>query len=147
MFFARKTAPFGPDIQVSMGPRPHLWICACKTSCLSSKYLLYGSQTSSMDLCEQNSVLSSKITSLYWSQTSPVNLCLKNSHFRTRRISLYGSHSSSVHWCTHNCMLSTRISSLYRFLHSPVVLCMQNSDLGPDLQVCMGPRLLLWICA
>ena len=58
MFFACKTAHFGPELQVSMGPRPHhrfgahitaclaqeskdyigcspyLWFCACKTATL-----------------------------------------------------------------------------------------------------------------
>ena len=27
---ACKTATFGPELQVSMGTRPHLWFCACK---------------------------------------------------------------------------------------------------------------------
>ena len=26
--FAFKTATLGPELQVSMGPRPHLWFCA-----------------------------------------------------------------------------------------------------------------------
>ena len=30
--FARKTAPFGPELQVSKGPRPHLLFCVCKTA-------------------------------------------------------------------------------------------------------------------
>ena len=27
-FFAFKTAPLAPELQVSMGPSPHLWFCA-----------------------------------------------------------------------------------------------------------------------
>ena len=30
--FAWKTTTFGPELQVSMGPRPHLSFCACKTA-------------------------------------------------------------------------------------------------------------------
>ena len=30
--FACKTAHFGPELQVSMGPRPHQSFCACKTA-------------------------------------------------------------------------------------------------------------------
>ena len=30
--FACKTATLGPELQVSVGPRPHLWIFAFKTS-------------------------------------------------------------------------------------------------------------------
>ena len=33
--FPCKTATFGPELQVSMGPRPHLWIYANKTVCLA----------------------------------------------------------------------------------------------------------------
>ena len=29
--FASKTAPLGPELQVSMGPRPQLWLFAFKT--------------------------------------------------------------------------------------------------------------------
>ena len=32
--FECKTATFGPELQVSMGTRPHLWFCACKTATL-----------------------------------------------------------------------------------------------------------------
>ena len=34
--FACKTATFGTELQVSMGPRPHLSLCACKTALLAS---------------------------------------------------------------------------------------------------------------
>ena len=33
--FARKTAPLGPELQVSMGPRPHLCFFAFKTATLA----------------------------------------------------------------------------------------------------------------
>ena len=32
--FACKTATFGVELQVSMGHRPRLLICECKTTCL-----------------------------------------------------------------------------------------------------------------
>ena len=35
MAFACKTATLGPEIQVSMGPRPHLWFFAFKTGTLA----------------------------------------------------------------------------------------------------------------
>ena len=34
MDFACKTATFGPELQVSMGPRPHLWFFEFKTATL-----------------------------------------------------------------------------------------------------------------
>ena len=36
----RQTACLPQDLQVSMGPRPHLWFCACKTACLASEMLV-----------------------------------------------------------------------------------------------------------
>ena len=35
MVFACKTATLGPELQVSMGPRPHLWFFAFKTATLA----------------------------------------------------------------------------------------------------------------
>ena len=39
-FFAYKTAPLAAELQVSMGPSPHLWFCACKTTWLASELLV-----------------------------------------------------------------------------------------------------------
>ena len=39
MVLARKTATLGPELQVSIGPSPHLWICACKTVGLAPEVL------------------------------------------------------------------------------------------------------------
>ena len=33
--FASKKMPLGPELQVSMGPRPHLWFFAFKTASLA----------------------------------------------------------------------------------------------------------------
>ena len=90
MVFASKTENFGPELRVSMGPRPQLSFCACKTG-----------------------VITTRITSLYWSQTSPVVVCLQNGDFRTRLTSLYGSQTSPVILCKKNSMISTRNSSLH----------------------------------
>ena len=35
--FGYKTASFGPELQVSMGPRHDLLFCACTTTCLESE--------------------------------------------------------------------------------------------------------------
>ena len=40
MFFAFKTAPLAPELQVSMGPTPHLWFCAFKIATLASELLV-----------------------------------------------------------------------------------------------------------
>ena len=71
--FACKTVTLGPEIQVSIGPRPHLCF-----------------------FCIQNSDFSTRIASLYMPQTSPVVVCVQNIVISIRNTSLYGSQPSSV---------------------------------------------------
>ena len=40
VIFACKTATSGLELQVSVGPRLHLWFSACKTACLASELLV-----------------------------------------------------------------------------------------------------------
>ena len=96
--FACKTATFGSELQVSMGPSHHLWFL------------------------NANSDFWTRMTSLYGSQTSPMVFCIQNSDFSTRIASLYGSQPSSVVLCIHNSDIMTRINSLYGSRTSPVVL-------------------------
>ena len=72
-FFAFKTASLASELQVSMGPSPHL-----------------------LFFCIHNSVIMTRINSLYGSQTSPVIVCLQNNEINIRITSLYGSQPSSV---------------------------------------------------
>ena len=76
---------------------------------------LYGSQTSPVVLCMQNSVISTRITSLHWSQAPPVALWMQNKVISIRNTSLYGSLPSSA------------------------VFACQTAALRPELQVSMGP--------
>ena len=64
--FACKTVTLGPELQVSMGPSPHL-----------------------LFFCIHNSVIMTSINSLYWSQTSPVVVCMQNNEISTRITSLH----------------------------------------------------------
>ena len=112
--FACKPAPFGAELQVSIGPRPHLSSCAC--------------------------MICTRMTSLYGFQPLSVFFSIHNSDFRTSLTSLYGSQTSSVVLSTHNNVLSTRIKRLCGFQPSSVVFACKTATLGPDLQVCMCPR-------
>ena len=49
--FAFKTAHFGPELQVSMGPRPHLSFCACKTGSFAPEWLVYMNSSPHLSLC------------------------------------------------------------------------------------------------
>ena len=168
--FACKTAHFGPELQISKGPRPHLlfwsykttclaqeskdyigsssrlWFCACKTATLGLElqYLLV--KVHPCCFCMQNCDFGTRITSLYGSQTWPVVLWMYNSVFNIRITSLYGFQTSSVVLSTHNSVLSTRIKRLCSSPHLCLFSC-KTPTLGPDLQVCMGPRPHLWFWA
>ena len=49
--FACKTATLGPELQVSMGPRPHLWFFAFKTVTLASELLVSMGPTPHLSFC------------------------------------------------------------------------------------------------
>ena len=101
---------------------------------------LYGYKTSPVALCMHNSAFWNRITSLYGFQLSSVVLCVENSEFRTKIACLYGSKTSPVILCMQNSVPIIRITSLYGSKPSSVVFGCKTATLGPDLQVCMGPR-------
>ena len=142
-----KTAPLGTELQISTGPRPHLWFFLhskqrlqhqnCKSQCVQALICgfcmqnsgfwirikrIYGSQTSPAVFCKQNSAIIPRITSIHWSQTSPVVLCIQNNVIRIRITSLYWSQPSTV------------------------VFACKAATFGSELQVSMSPRLRLLIC-
>ena len=50
--FACKTAPLGPELQVSMVPRPHLWFYAFKTATLAPELQVSMGLSSHLLFCE-----------------------------------------------------------------------------------------------
>ena len=66
-FFAFKTATLGPELRVCIGPRPHLWFFYIQNSAFSTS--LYGYQPSSVVLYTHNSDIMTRINSLYEAQT------------------------------------------------------------------------------
>ena len=113
---AFKTATLGPELQVSMGTRPHLSFCACKTTCLASEILDSMGPSPHLWFLHAKSDFRARITSLNESQTSPVVLCMQNNEISIRKTSPYVSQPSSV------------------------VFACKTAPLGPELQVSMGPR-------
>ena len=119
--FASKTATLGPEIQVSIGPRPHLcFFCIQKSDFSIGIGSLYGSQPPSVFLCLHNSDIMTRINSLYGSQTSPFVLCMQNDVIIFRNTSLCGSQPSSV------------------------ICACKTASFGTELQVSMGPSPHLW---
>ena len=126
---------------------------------------LYCCHTSSMVLCMQNSVISTRNTSLHGSQTSPVLLCMQKNENSIRITSLYASQPSSVVFACktttsgpelqvsmspsphllffsffHNSVIMTRINSLYGSQTSPVVVCMQNNEINIRITSLYGSK-------
>ena len=96
---------------------------------------LHGSQTSSMDLCKQNSLFSTRITSLFGSQPSCVVLWIQKSDFLTRinclcLVQKYQDYMGS----------KTRITSICEFQTPPVVFACKTANSGPEYQFSMRPR-------
>ena len=119
-----------------MGPRPHLWCFAFKTTTLASQILV--STRARPHLCFFHA--KQRHYDL-WSQTSPVILYMQNSVITIRNTSLHGSQTSPVILCMQNSVICARITSLHGSQTSPVVLCMQNNVRNTSL-MCPSPHLL-----
>ena len=128
VFFACKTATFGPEKQISMGPRHHLSFCACNTAWLAPELLVSMGPNPYLWFLHAKQRLLEQNYKYLCVPAFICGFCMHNSALWTRISSLYGSQTSSVVLSTHNCVLNTRIKRLYVFQPSPVVLCMQNSD-------------------
>ena len=108
---------------------------------------LYGSQTSPVLLCMQNSVISIRFTSLHWFQPSSVVFAFKKLSFGPGITSLCGSLTSPVDLCMQNSVICTRMTSLYGFQPSPVVCAFKRVTLGTEYHVSMDPIPYLCFCA
>ena len=121
LFFSCKRVTLGPDLQVCIGPTPHLWFWAHITAYLAQELKrLYGFQPSPVVSCMQISDFNTRMSSLYGFQLSSVVLFMQNSDFKTN---LYWSQPSSV------------------------VFASKTASLGPKLHVSMGPSPHLWFSA
>ena len=106
----------------------------------------YGSQTSPVILCTQNSVISIRITCLYGSSPN-LWFCMQNSAFWSRITSLYRSHNSPVILGVQNSVISIRMTSLYWSQLLSVVFACKTATFGAELQVSIGCRPHLSFCA
>ena len=123
MVFACKTATFGPNLQVSMGTRPHLSFCACKTVWLASEWLVSMGPSPHLWFLDAKQRLLDQNNKSLW---VPDITC---------------------RFCTQNRVISSRITSLYGSQLSYVVFACKTATFGPNLQVSMGTRPHLSFCA
>ena len=143
-----QNSDFWTSERVSIGARPHLSFCSCKTAHFGPEFQSLWVPSLICSYCMPNSEFWTRITSLYVSQTLPVLLCMQNSLICTRISSLYGFQHSSVVMSTHNSVLNTRINRLYWFQLSPVVLCMQISVISTRITRLYGsqPSCVVFVC-
>ena len=95
-FCACNPAWLAPELLISMGPSPFLWLLHAKQRLLEQNYKSVWDQDHTCGFCMQNSAFWTRVTSLYGTQTWPVVLCMYNSGLNIRITSLYGSQPSSV---------------------------------------------------
>ena len=103
---------------------------------------LYGSLTSPVLLCMQNSVISIRFTSLHWFQPSSVVFAFKKLSFGPGITSLCGSLTSPVDLCMQNGVISTWITSLYGFQPSSVVFACKERLLDKSYKSLLVPDLI-----
>ena len=125
--FGCKTATFGAELQVSMGPRHDLSFCGCKTSWLASEILVSMGPSPHVWVWMQNSDFRTRITSLCRWIDPTCGFCMQNSDFWTRITSLCGSQTSPVIFCMQNSVPSFRIASLYESQPSSVVFACKTA--------------------
>ena len=134
VFFACQTAPLGPELQVSMGPRPHLscFVHAKQRDLHQNNKSHMGSSPHLWVLCMQNSAFRTRITSLCRWREPIYGFCMQNSDFWTRITSLYGSQTSPVIFCMQNSVPSIRITSLHGSQPSSVVFACKTATFGSE---------------
>ena len=131
LVFTCKTATFGAELQVPMGPRPHLSFLAAKQRLFEQNNKSLWVPDLNCRLCMQYIVISIRITCLYLSPPWSV-FWLQSSVFWYRIISLYGPQTSPVVLCMQNSVISIRITSLYGSQPSSVVYGCKTATFGPE---------------
>ena len=144
VFFSCKTAPLGPDLQVCMGPRLHLWFWAHITACLAQEWKDYMGSSPHLCFCPCKTATLACESLVSIGPSSHLWILYAKQRLVDQHTSLYGCQTSPVVLCIQTSVISTRNTSFYRFQSSSVVMYMKTATLGPDLQVCMGPRPHLW---
>ena len=92
-FSSCKTVPFGPVLQVCMGPSPHVWFCAFKSATLAHELLVsIGPSPHVWFLNAKQRLLDWNYKAL-WIEDHTCCFCMQNFDFWTRITSLYGSQT------------------------------------------------------
>ena len=145
--FDCKTATFGPELQASIGTRPHLSFCACKTAWVAPEILVSMGSSPHLSFCAlKTATLEPKLHGYMGPRLhlwffacktecpalellvpmGSAHICgfsMQNRDLWTRITSLYGSQTSPVVLWMQNSVISIRLTCLYVFQPSSVVVC------------------------
>ena len=136
--FAFKTATFGAELQVFMGPRHDLSFCAYKTTWLTSELLVSMSPISYVWFLDAKQRLLDRNNKSLWVPDINRRCVHENSVIRTRISSLYVSQTSSVVLSTHNCVLNTKKKDYIGSSRHLWFCACKTATLGLELQVSAG---------
>ena len=144
VFFACKTAHFGPEFQVSMGPRHNLSFCAWKTAWLALESLVPMCPSPHLWFLHAKQRLLVRIANLYGSQISPAVLCLQCSVSNIRNTSLHGSQPSCVAFGCNRATFGQEKQVSMSPRHNLSLCACKIAWLAPELLVSMCPNPHLW---
>ena len=146
-FFAFKTTTLAPEIQVSMDPSPHLWLCAFTTATLWPELIDSMGPIPHLSLCAcKTAWLATELLVSVGPSPHLLFLNAKQGFWVQNYKSLWFPYLTYV-FCIQNSDFRTRIAGLYGFQPSSVVFASKTVTLGPELQVSLGPRPHQWFFA
>ena len=147
MVFACKTATSGPEKQVSMCPRLHLWFSACKTACLVSESLVsMGPSPHVWFLDAKQRLMDRNNKSLWFPDITCRFVRAKQRDLHQNDKSIWVLAFICVFFMQ-NSDFMTRLSRMYEAQTSSMVFAWKPATFGPKLHVSMGPRTHLWFSA
>ena len=130
------------NIQVCMGPSPHLWICSIQNIDFRTRIAsLYVSQISPAVLWLQCSVVSTRTTCLYVSQPLSVICECKTAPSRTWMTTLYGIPALHLWFCPcKTAWFAPEWQDYIATSHHLWFCACKTAPLGLELQVSVGQR-------
>ena len=155
--FAGKTATFGAELQVCMGPRPHLSFCAYKSAWLAAELLVSIGPRHNLSFCAcKTAWLAPELLVSICPRLHLWFCACKTERLASELLVPMGPSTHLSFWACNTAWLapeflfsiSTSITSLYLSQTSPVILCMLKERLASELLVHMGPstHLSFWAC-
>ena len=142
--FACKTAHFGPELQVPMGPRPHQSLCAFRTAWLATEWQVSMGPRHDLSFCARTTAWLAPELQVSMDSSPHLWLCA----FKTATL---GPNCMCLCVPDITCDLlhakqwaSIRITSLYGSQPSSVGFACKTAWLAPELLVSMGSSPHLW---